>query len=164
MGEWPRTIFSQCGTYRYVLYRRADLLASGPPLLASLINPSTAGAHRDDPTTRLMRRWGHLNGFGDYLCTNPHAVRSSDPRIIDAHPDPVGPHNDAYIARCVGWVRDRGGTVVIGWGNRMATRRVDRLMELLGTPLYCLGRTRTNAPAFPTPFLMRRNPTLELYP
>ena len=135
----------------------------GPPLLANLINPSAADEHEDDPTTRLMVRWCEQNGYGDYLATNPHAIRGSKPQAIDEAEDPVGPDNDKWIKHAVRWARDAGGTVVVGWGNRHASGREKTTRELLGTPLYCFGLTSQGSPHFPTPFLMRTNPRLQRF-
>ena len=161
--QWPRTVFSPCRTWRYTLYRPETLLRTGPPLLANLINPSTADEHQDDPTTRLMMLWCELNGFGDYLATNPHAIRGSKPEVIDQATDPVGPDNDRWIRRAVTWARAAGGVVLVGWGNRRAGGREEKMRELLGTPLYCFGLTGQRCPHFPTPFLMRTNPRLQRF-
>lgn len=160
---WPTTVFSPCRTWRYILYRPETLLRVGPPLLANLINPSTADEFENDPTTHLMMRWCEMNGFGDYLATNPHAICGSKPHVIDEAEDPVGPDNDEWIRRAVRWVREAGGTVVVGWGDRRASGREERMIELLGRPLYCFGFTRSGSPHFPTPFLMRTNPPLQQF-
>ena len=48
-------------------------------------------------------------------------------------------------------VREAGGTVVVGWGDRRASGREERMIELLGRPLYCFGFTPQRQPALPHP-------------
>ena len=48
-----------------------------------------------------MMHWCEMNGFGDYLATNPHAICGSKPHVIDEAEDPVGPDNDEWIRRAV---------------------------------------------------------------
>ena len=155
----PKTVFSPCRTWRYLLYRPATMFYQGPPLLVNLINPSTADEDRDDPTSVWMQKWAASNGYGDVLMTNPHALVSSNPGDLDRHPDPVGPDNDRWIQDAVSYTRDMGGSVVIGWGTRNAGDQRDRMIELLGTPIFCFGKTKAGFPAFPTAFLMRTKPS-----
>lgn len=115
--------FSPCGLYRYDLTREFD--PSGPWLLAILCNPSTADAHKDDPTLRRMIDFAHGFSFPNLAVTNLWALRSTDPKgIVTAKVDPVGPDNRETIARWLG----KADQVVFGWGysakigKRMLTR------------------------------------------
>ena len=88
--------FSDCGRYRYRLKRR---WAQGPSLMFIQLNPSTAGADRDDATVR--RDVGVALGFGYSAITalNIYAAKATQPRDLAAMADPIGPDNDAYIDR-----------------------------------------------------------------
>jgi hypothetical protein len=95
------TIFSPCRTWRYTLervwappegYRGAREVAAFIGL-----NPSTADEVKNDPTvTRCInyaRRWG----FHGMFMLNIFALRSTDPRALYRHPDPIGPETNRYL-------------------------------------------------------------------
>ena len=166
LENWvPKTVFSGDRKYRYTLWRpwNGILGKKGPPVLGNWINPSTADESKNDPTTRLVLKWIRDNGYGDYIATNPFAIRGSDPAVIGQVDDPVGVDNDVWTSRAIAWVRARGGVVVVGWGNFNAGSRRERTLELLGRPIHCFGLTKQGLPHFPTSFLMRTNPRLRVY-
>jgi hypothetical protein len=70
--------FSDCGTYRYALWRTWNALQPG--VLFVGLNPSTADATTDDPTIRrcigFAKRWG----YGGITMANVFAYRATDPR------------------------------------------------------------------------------------
>ena len=144
--------FSACGTYRYDLTRH---WGDDPMVVWVLLNPSTADAERDDPTIRrcigFAKQWGH----GGLVVLNLFALRSTDPKALYHHPDPVGPDNDATITR---WLdRDDVRRVVVAWGAHgalhdryrafaelaLATRRIALRRA------QCLGRTQKGQPRHP---------------
>ena len=69
--------FSRCRQFRYTLWRRWDKTL--PPVMMIGLNPSTADAHRNDPTIRrcigFAKRWGH----GGLVMTNLFAFRATYP-------------------------------------------------------------------------------------
>src|SRR5688572_12557148 len=96
--------FSECGTYRYVLWRQWNEVNGDVAFVG--LNPSTADDEKDDPTIRrcigFAKRWGYggvvmLNLFA-YRATRPDAMWAA--RVADA--DIVGPQNDAHIRLFVG--------------------------------------------------------------
>lgn len=137
--------FSPCRTWRYRL-RREWLIGSGR-MLAVLLNPSKAGAHRDDPTTTFMCRLAQREGFRSYEAVNCFAIVGTDPAILKQHPNPVGPLNDSAIRLAA---READG-IVIAWGNHGAY--MDRSSEVLSLledyELMCFGVTKANEPRFP---------------
>ena len=157
MREWPSTVFSDCGTYRYTLFRSwygVHESSNWPRLLGCWLNPSTANEEKDDPTTRRVMRFASANTFGHYMAINPFAFRSPKPKVMQAADDPVGPDNDFWIKRAVEWCRSQGGTVVVGWGDGGTHRGRDQeVLKLLGEPLHCFGLTKAGNPHFPTPFI-----------
>lgn len=104
--------FSGCRRYRWRLWRIWDWRLR--PLIFIMLNPSTAGAHNNDPTiVRCMQRARNY-GYGGIEVVNLYAWRATYPKelklVKDA--DPIGSENDAYIAAAC----RAGGKVVLAWG------------------------------------------------
>lgn len=140
-------VFSDCGNFRYRLWREWGL---GSPLLFVMLNPSTADAFTVDPTIRrcigFARRWG----AGGITVVNLYGLRSTDPRALNVHPDPVGPDNDAVIGRVLSG--DGIARVVAAWGAHGRADRVATVRALAagaGVSLACLGRTKGCSPRHP---------------
>jgi hypothetical protein len=132
------------GLYRYALRRT---WTPGPRMLWVLANPSTAGAHHDDPTLRRCVRFARDHGCGGLAVANLFAWRTAHPQDLADAADPVGPDNDSWIRRLRRW---SDGPVVLGWGVQADAARVGSVLRLLGrTPRYCLGRTRDGHPRHP---------------
>ena len=110
------------------------------------LNPSTADAAKDDPTVRrcagFARRWG----FGGLYLVNLFACRATDPALFASIPDPVGPDNNAVIARtALG-----ADMVVAAWGNLgHASERSHDVLAMLQRRVYCLDCTARGAPRHP---------------
>lgn len=138
-------------TYRYLLTRIWD--PAVPPAVFLMLNPSTADALEDDATIlRLVRRpngFAHRMGAGGVVVVNLFALRSTDPRALRDHADPVGPLNDAFIRRATAGA----STVVAAWGaGGVEHGRGQRIAETLrkrGVRLQCLGMTSTGQPRHP---------------
>ena len=149
LGDEATATFSQCRTYRYALTRRWK--PNAPMAVFVMLNPSTAGASAADPTIRrclgFARRWG----AGGLLVLNAFALRSTDPKELYGHPDPVGPDNDAVITDTL--TAQPGGRVVVAWGaHGQLNGRADRVTELIrasGATPACLGTTRDGHPRHP---------------
>jgi hypothetical protein len=110
---------SECGAYRYTLWRLWD--ASRPSAGWLMVNPSTADDMADDATVRRCVGFAKAWGLGGITVRNLFALRATDPRALLAHPDPVGPENDAVLFDAPGrpevW-NDRVAVVVAGWGSK----------------------------------------------
>jgi hypothetical protein len=141
--------FSDCGRYRYRLKRR---WAQGPALMFIQLNPSTAGADRDDATVR--RDVGFALGFGYSAITalNIYAGKATQPRDLAAMADPIGPDNDAYIDRAAA----DHDLIVFAWGHhadpvraRTVASRVWRICAQTGASVACLGWTASGQPKHP---------------
>jgi hypothetical protein len=137
--------FDPTGTYRYSLWRS---WAGGARLVFIMLNPSTADAHRNDPTIhrciRLAQRWG----YGSLEVVNLFAYRTPDPRNLKKIPDPIGPENDAYLCMAAA----RAERVLLAWGNWGSLHQRDcQVLNLLPpeTDLCCLGVNRTGQPRHP---------------
>lgn len=125
--------FSPCRTWRYRLERQ---WGRGPKAAFILLNPSTADETKDDPTIRRCIGFAKAWGFGGLVLGNIFALRSTDPRGLYSHADPVGPGNDEALR---GIARE-AEKVVCGWGTHGALNDRGRfalavLREAGATPL-----------------------------
>lgn len=151
-----RALFSPCGRYRYRLERSGE----GPPITFVMLNPATADAERDDPTIRRVRALARGFGRGRVTVVNLYALRTPDPRALRAHPDPVGPENDAHLAHAAA----AGGDIVCAWGNHADPARADAVLALFaatGARVHHLGTTKSGAPRHP--LYVARSVTLTPY-
>lgn len=107
-------VIDPTGTYRYSLARQ--LGGNGPGIAWVMLNPSTADASIDDPTIRKICGFSKRWGYSLLTVVNLFALRSTDPKALKKHQDPVGPDNDAHIRAAVA----SATTVVCAWGNHGA--------------------------------------------
>jgi hypothetical protein len=139
---------SACLTYRYVLWR-----TWGPaPYVAYYgLNPSTADAEVDDHTVNRWRYYAKRDGFGGFVALNLFALRSTDPKRLLTHADPVGPTTDA-IAKM--WLDLPEVTRVVAcWGaHKLASARREAVLAMLRPRedrLHCFGLTQGGFPKHP---------------
>jgi hypothetical protein len=151
-------ILSDCGKYRYLLWRRWD--KTKPRLIFIMLNPSTADAEVDDATIRVCMGRARRMDLGGIRVLNLFAYRATLPAELGIAADPVGPENDHYIARYLG-MRDFDGQpepMIAAWGDgglRNGHRRA-RWREVLsiicgemGDPLHHIGLTKAGQPKHP---------------
>lgn len=149
-------ILDSTRTYRYLLTRPPSSFAKdpAPPVLWVALNPSTADETSDDATIRkcmaFQRLWG-MGARGRLLIVNLFALRSTDPRALARHDDPIGPDNDDYIRRTADEVIASGGRVVAAWGaHPFARDRARRVREILwALDIQSLGTTKDGSPRHP---------------
>lgn len=154
-------VLSADGAYRYELTRRLNdrIRYDDPPLLGwIMLNPSTADADVDDPTIRRCMGFAQTLGYGGIVVRNLYALRSTDPRELREHPDPVGPDNDAYLYRTM-----QEPLTVCAWGTLggQRGRRVHARLLDSGAELACLGRTLHGHPKHP--LYLRSDTPLEVF-
>lgn len=147
-GDAPSTaLYSPCETYRYLLTRTWD--AAGPRALFIMLNPSTATEVQNDPTVERCERRARALGFGAFRVTNIFAFRATDPQVMRAGTDPVGPGNDAAIAESLSWA----DAIVAAWGNHGAHlgrgAAVASILRGAGRPVQVLGLTKAGHPQHP---------------
>lgn len=146
------TTWSPDRSHRYFLRRPAGLLDQDKPVIAFiLLNPSTADELKDDPTVAKCRRYAAGWGFGEVIVLNAFAYRATDPKNMRAHPDPVGPENDATVLATATAVHELGGTLLCGWGTHGAhLDRSAQLQDLLAHfPLNAFTLTKHGEPGHP---------------
>ncbi|TRD22243.1 DUF1643 domain-containing protein [Palleronia caenipelagi] len=140
-------IYSDCERYRYSLTRIWDPI--GDVVLFIMLNPSTATEVQNDPTVERCERRARALGFGGFRVCNIFAWRDTDPRLMRAAADPVGPENNAAITEGCHWA-DR---IVCAWGTHGAHLErgpeVERLVRATGHHLYHLGLTKDGHPKHP---------------
>lgn len=142
-------VYAPCLRYRYLLTREWNLAAGR--VLFVMLNPSTATEVQNDPTVERCERRARALGFGAFRVVNIFAFRATDPKVMRAAPDPVGPGNDAAIADSVTlWQPDR---VICAWGAHGAHMgrgaAVAGLLRATGAGLWHLGLTQAGAPKHP---------------
>jgi hypothetical protein len=137
--------FSADGRYRYRLWRSWD--ASRPRVAFVMLNPSTAGARRDDPTIRRCQGFARSWGFGGIEVVNLFALRATDPRLLRLADDPVGRENDRHLRSAL----TRSSLVVLAWGAHGSLReRAAAVRGLISRRRpRCLGLTRSGEPRHP---------------
>lgn len=139
--------YSPCLNWRYALTRVWD--AQGPRALFVMLNPSTATEVQNDPTVERCERRARALGFGAFRVCNIFAFRATDPRVMRAAPDPIGPGNDAAIMAGAQWA----GMAICAWGTHGAHlgrgEQVAGLLRRAGVPMYHLGLSKAGHPKHP---------------
>ena len=139
-------VYSPDSQYRYALTR---IWASGPRVLFVMLNPSTATEVQNDPTVERCERRARALGFGSFAVANIFAFRATDPRVMRAAMDPVGPQNDT-TSLGLSALADQ---IICAWGSHGAHLNrgpaVEALLRATGRPLLQLGLTQTGNPKHP---------------
>ena len=139
-------VYSDCEQYRYLLTRT---WGPGSRALFVMLNPSTATEVQNDPTVERCERRARALGHGAFRVTNIFAFRATDPKVMRAAADPVGPGNDAAILGSLDWA----DVVVCGWGNHglhlHRGAQVTALLRQSGAALFHLGLTGQGQPRHP---------------
>lgn len=131
--------FSECRTYRYVLWRTWDN-NEGRVMFIGL-NPSTADETEDDATIRRCMRFARNWDYGGIYMVNLFAFRATDPKEMKAATDPVGERNDVLLAD-YGFASD---LIICAWGTHGGFQDRDiKVYDLLSydLELKCLGLTK----------------------
>lgn len=140
-------IISECGLYRYMLWR--DWGGDARVCTFIMLNPSTADATQDDPTIRRCIGFATREGCGRLLVLNLFAFRSPSPSALKAAADPIGPDNNRHLGNLV--TDGIFGPIIAAWGAHGSHMGRDRVVRGLFSerPLMCLGTTKDGAPRHP---------------
>ena len=156
-----RAWFSPCGTYRYGLRRVwGPYKETGWLCAFVMLNPSTADENVDDPTIRRCIGFAKAWGFSGLHVANLFALRSTDPKALRKHRDPVGPANDSMIRGLASDCDD----VICAWGaHGKLNGRAERVLTLLrGMRVSHLGLTKAGQPRHPL-YLPKSTERVRLY-
>lgn len=144
-------VYSDCECYRYLLTRTWD--EGGTRALFVLLNPSTATEAQNDPTVERCERRARRLGFGAFRVVNIFAFRATDPKVMRAQADPVGPGNDTAILESLDWAGAPWHRIICAWGAHGAHlgrgAAVERMLRASGHDLFHLGLTGAGAPKHP---------------
>lgn len=134
--------FSQCGKYRYKLWRIWD--ESKPKAMCIGLNPSTANVNKNDNTIDTLIRVLRKLGYGGFYMMNLFAWISSKPEDLLTCGDPLG-ENESKLAEVESICQD----VIACWGNFKQAQ--ERIKEVL--PRYphakCFGINKNGTPFHP---------------
>jgi hypothetical protein len=140
-------VFSTCGLFRYLLWRRA--VASVPFMGLGMLNPSTADADTDDNTIARGIRFAMHEGLAGPLVWNLNAFRATEPAEMKAALDPVGSHNNAAIDLALKLAE----ITVAAWGTHGGhggrDREVLRRCAACNAKLHVLKLTKDGHPGHP---------------
>lgn len=149
-------VYAPDGRHRYLLTRVWQ--PQGRRALFVMLNPSTATETQNDPTVERCQRRAVALGHGAFRVVNIFAFRATDPRMMKAAADPVGPDNDAAISDSLGWADD----VIAAWGTHGAHlargAAVERMIRAAGVTPLVLALTRDGHPQHPLYVAYARQP------
>ena len=151
-------VFSDCERYRYLLTRVWE--PEGKRVLFIMLNPSTADEIKNDPTVERCERRARTLGFGAFRVCNIFGFRATDPKVMRAQTDPVGPQNDQSIMESCDWADQ----VICAWGTHGAHRaRGKHVIELVREKQispYHLGLSKEGHPKHPLYIAYAQQPAL----
>jgi hypothetical protein len=139
-------LFDKTEKYRYRLARKFSGGKLGTCTFI-MLNPSTATADVSDPTVRRCEGYAKRWGYSALWVVNIFALRSTDPKKLYTHPDPVGPENDQHILEAVRY----SDLAIAAWGTHGDLHaRGESVMKLLSAySINCLGITKGGHPKHP---------------
>lgn len=115
-----------------------------------MLNPSLAGAERDDPTKNKIMEFSKRWMYNGIAVANAYPYRTPFPSALwyDSAGDIAQwERNRHYLAALA-----ELPLVVVGWGNHCNPDHAARVLEILrkpGRPLWCLGTNKSGMPVHP---------------
>lgn len=134
--------FSPCRTYRYAWWRR---WAPGPVALIVGLNPSYGDESVDDRTNGRCIRFAAAWGYSAVVMANLFAVCATKRKDMLAHPSPIGPENDEWLARLAA----DADIVVAAWGESGGHLGRDQEVIAMLPQLHALALTKDGQPRHP---------------
>jgi len=150
LGILSGAVFDDLKVYRYLLWRCWN--PKLPPLVACMLNPSTATEVDTDPTVEKVTRWARAWGHGGIIVVNAFAWRSTDPKELYEVGQPKGQANDQAILSAA----RVAGMVICGWGTHAAhpqfagrAREVEALLLSVVEIVHCTKVNQGGTPKHP---------------
>ncbi len=141
--------FSECGEYRYALWRVWDNLQNGHCVFIGL-NPSTANATEDDPTIRRCVDFAKRFNYSGLYMLNIFAYRATIPHKLYVVKNPIGDENNKFIKM---YCEAAEGYIIACWGNHgkllQRGKEVLDLLEYFNLKAKCFGLTGEKHPKHP---------------
>lgn len=138
--------FDRTRRYRYTLWRS---WVEQPERFVNfvMLNPSTADEKVLDPTVRRCVNFAKHWGYDGAYVTNIFALRSTDPKALYGHPDPVGPENNTNLLVTA----EKCELVVAAWGVYGSHMERGKYVAELLQPweLKCFALTKNGHPRHP---------------
>lgn len=143
-------IFSADCVYRYRLTRH---WAHRPPLPVVMLNPSIAGADKNDPTINRCIAFAKREGLGGLDVINLYGLISTNPYMLKTAVDPFGPENVHNHIWFIAQALKARVPILCAWGTDGAIRNGDlkflKLAKARGVALCALGITKDGHPKHP---------------
>ncbi len=161
MNDVAGADFSECGNYRYRLWRIWD--KSLPKAMCIGLNPSKANANKNDNTISVLIRMLTQLGYGGFYMTNCFAYITSKPELLKHNPM-TDEWNNNVLTVTASEVED----VIFAWGNFKVIREMGRDKELIEMfpNAKCFGVNANGTPYHPRAMSYKgllKNPQLNLY-
>lgn len=137
--------------------RRFDFLCRwkpGPIITACLLNPAMLEVDQPDHTGAAIiaraRKWGYAGA----RIVNPFTIRTADPEVMKAHPDPIGnPEADRFIVRAMKASGNDGSPFIVGWGKDGShlgrDEEIATLAKMIRIPLMAFRVNHDGSPTHP---------------
>lgn len=155
-GSIAGCVLSECGAYRYALWRIWN--QAKPFWMWILLNPSKATEELDDPTIARCVVRAQRGGAGGLVVVNAGAIRETDAGKACRAADPIGPANSDWIRALAPACQLH----IAGWGPLASRFGGDRLAVALfrglGLPLHALKLNKDGSPAHPLYLSYDREP------
>jgi hypothetical protein len=138
-------VFSECRKHRYKLWRQWSGGTQSNYAMFIGLNPSTADEMQDDPTIRRCIGYARAWGYDGLCMTNLFAFRATDPKVMMAESDPIGPDNDFHLRGAAAFAR----VVVCCWGANGSFKGRDKTVRDMFSKLNFLRLTKNGSPGHP---------------
>jgi len=149
-------VFSEDDQYRYYLSRQ---WSTNKPLIAIMLNPSTADAFKNDPTVQIIENLAKHRSCGGFVVINFAALRATEPKDMLKHNDPFGKYNYYAIKKTLNQVVHRWRIkpdILLAYGNNIEklptgiheANKINKLGAKYGN-LKCLKMTKKGYPSHP---------------
>lgn len=138
--------FSSCGKYRYSLWRIWD--TEEQPVAFIGLNPSKAGAVKNDNTITKVIKIAKNNGFGGIYMLNCFPLISTDPNALVGTDRTV---QMAYNMQIIENITSQCNAVVFAWGGfKIVTdSKIDTILKYKFPNSLCLHINADGSPKHP---------------